>query len=65
MPLLRATDPRVVDPSSKVTVPVGTPVAGLTTLTIASSVTAWPRIGVVVDAVTAIWVVFGAMVTSS
>jgi hypothetical protein len=34
--------PRTVVPSKKVTIPVGTPVAGLTGSTSAVRVTAWP-----------------------
>ena len=51
-PSVSVAVPRVVDPSSKVTVPVGTPVPGLTTLTVASSVTVWPKTGATGDAVT-------------
>ena len=43
--------PRTVDPSLKVTIPVGTPVAGLTTVTVAVSVIGWPKTGVTGDAV--------------
>ncbi len=52
-----------MDPSVKVTVPLGTLVPGLTTLTEASSVTVWPNTGAAGNAVTTILVALPAAVT--
>jgi hypothetical protein len=43
LPLLRGAVPRTVDPSSKVTVPVGVPGADEVFVTVALKVTAWPK----------------------
>ena len=40
---MRLVDPRVVVPSLKVTVPLGAPAPGATTLTDAVNVTVWPN----------------------
>ena len=54
VPLERVAVPMVVPPSWNVTVPVGVPVPGGTTLTVAFNVTVWPEVegfGVVVSTV--------------
>ncbi len=48
--------PSTVEPSLKVTVPVGVPVAGATTATVAVSVTDWPKTGEAVLAATVVLV---------
>jgi hypothetical protein len=42
-PLMRPPDPSTVRPSLNVTVPVGVPLPGATTLTVAVNVTDWPN----------------------
>jgi len=44
LPFTRVTTPREVAPSLNVTVPVGTPEAGATALTVELSVTVWPTV---------------------
>ena len=56
-PPLNAPTPRVAVPSRKVTVPVGVPEAGATTVTVAVSVRGWPVIPGFGDAVTEVMVV--------
>ena len=50
--------PRVIEPSRKVTEPVGVPVAGGTALTVAVNVIGWPKTDVLTEGVTVV-VVFG------
>jgi hypothetical protein len=60
----RVALPRLVVPSWKVTVPVGTPLPGATTLTVALRVTTWPKTegfgvaasAVAVEALFTVWV---------
>lgn len=43
LPLLSATEPRLVAPSLKVMVPLGVPAPGATAVTVAVKVTFWPK----------------------
>ncbi len=63
-PSLSVAVPRTVVPSSKVTVPVGTPPPSFSRSTVAWSVTDWPKVGAEDDADTPIWVGLLAAVTS-
>jgi hypothetical protein len=50
--VLSVPDPRVVEPSSNVTVPVGVPAPGLETATVAVNVSDWPITGEGTEAAT-------------
>jgi hypothetical protein len=54
LPEPRAAVPNVVEPSRKVTVPVGVPVAGATAVTVAVNVTVCPKTDGLTDEVTVV-----------
>ena len=62
-PSPRLTVSRIVEPSSRLTVPTGVPVPGLTKLTVASTANDWPNVAVGGGSVTTTLVAFGATVT--
>ena len=61
VPPLRTPQPRILPPSSKVTVPVGMPTLGATAVTVAVKVTAWPAAVGLADAVIVTTVAAGSV----